>query len=399
LAAADVTTCRRAEVEQQKLHEQVMQMQKMDAIGQLAGGIAHDFNNLLMVIINHCERMQRDLPPNDPLSRCAEQSLMCANLGASLTRKLLAFSRKQSFQPKVLDIGLLVKDMESMIQRLIGEHIECTIDIVGSKAIKADPVQMEQVIMNLVINARDAMPNGGKLRIEARNVIFNGRSDQNPPGTHSGPYVMLSVTDNGHGMDPALQAKIFEPFFTTKPVGKGTGLGLSTAYGIVRQSGGSIQVISESGKGTTFTVYLPAVFEEIPVYSPSIHDFGRKNAMEARKLILLVDDEPALLETLKLTIETVGFRVRAVGNGIEAVRVVREENLRPDLLLTDIIMPGMNGKVLADLLRKSVPGIKIVYMSGYTDDIIGNTDDIGPDALFLQKPFTMRELVAQISLI
>jgi PAS domain S-box-containing protein len=373
--------------------EQLRQAQKLEAIGQLAGGVAHDFNNILMVQLGYCDLMKGALREEDPLAKDLSQIKACAERAAALTRQLLAFSRKQTLQPEVLDLNVAVGNIEKMLRRLIGEDI----DFVTAPAkdlwrVKADPGQIEQVIMNLAANARDAMPRGGKLTIETANVDLDEDCVRNHVGATAGPHVMLAITDNGCGMDGKTKSRLFEPFFTTKEKGKGTGLGLATVYGIVKQSGGSIWVYSEPGKGTTFKIYLPRVeAEPVPRVSREV-----QAARGAGELVLVVEDEPVLRELLARMIAGLGYRVKAAANGGEALIAVEEEGLRPDILITDVVMPGMGGPVLAERLGRAQPGLKVLYTSGYTDSGIVHHGVLDPETPFLQKPFSIGDLAAKI---
>lgn len=372
---------------------QLLQAQKLEAIGQLAGGVAHDFNNILMAQIGYCELMKGSLKEDDPFARDLAQVKACADRAAALTRQLLAFSRKQALQPEVLDLNAVVTGIEKMLRRLIGEDIDLVTVPTGDLGrVKADPGQIEQVIMNLAVNARDAMPQGGKLTIETANVDL----DEDYAGRHAsvtaGPHVMLAITDTGCGMDERTKSRLFEPFFTTKAKGRGTGLGLATVYGIVKQSGGNIWVYSEPGQGTTFKIYLPRVDEE-----PAAGDAREAGTACGRgELILVVEDEPVLRDLFARMIGGLGYRVVTAANGGEALMAVEEEGLRPDLLITDVVMPGMSGKVLAGRLAKTQPGLRVLYTSGYTDNAIVHHGVLDPGTPFIQKPFSVGDLAAKI---
>jgi CheY-like chemotaxis protein len=359
----------------------------MEAIGRLSGGVAHDFNNLLGVIIGYCEILQDRIHENDPLRINIDEILKAGNRGASLTRQLLAFSRQQVLEFKVIGLNSVVSDMEKMLHRLIGEDIElCTILDPEVGRIKADHGQLEQVILNLTINARDAMPSGGKLLLMTSSFEMDDIFVQRYPyPVKPGSYVKLTVSDTGIGMDAATQAHIFEPFFTTKEKGHGTGLGLSTVYGVVKQSGGYIEVQSARGAGTTFVIYMPMVEDQIQNEFPVE---GKNTAEKGIETILLVEDEPSLRESSKQLLEMGGYTVIEAADGDEALQTVREYDGRIHLLLTDIVMPGMTGHELAQKLVYQRPELQVILMSGYTGKAVGDNESLGQNALFLQKPFT-----------
>jgi PAS domain S-box-containing protein len=373
--------------------EQLRQAQKLEAIGRLAGGVAHDYNNLLMVQLGYCELMDRKLKREDPLVKHLEQIRACANRAESLTRQLLAFSRKQTLQPEVLDLNSVVTDIEKMLPRLIGEDIEFIVDLADDlEKVLADPSQIEQIIMNLAVNARDAMPQGGKLIIETANVSLDEKYVRNHIDTNAGPHVVLAITDTGIGMDETTKSKIFEPFFTTKSKTKGTGLGLATVYGIVKQSGGSIWVYSELGKGTTFKIYLPSVNQDIVK-----RDKVEKGIPQGKgEKVLVVEDEPTLRDLIAQMVEELGYRVIVAANGGEALILFEEEESKPSLVITDVVMPGISGKVLVDRLHRIQPDLRTIYTSGYTDDAIVHHGVLDPGTPFLQKPFSIDELAIKI---
>ncbi len=382
LYAEDIT-------EQRALEQQLRQSQKMEAVGRLAGGIAHDFNNLLMVISGYCEFLLQQLGPDPSLRSCAEEIANAADRATSLTRQLLAFSRKQMLAPKVLDLNSVVRENLKMLPRLIGEDIElATVPADGLGKVKADPGQIEQVVMNLVVNARDAMPAGGKLTLETSNVTLDEAYARRHPGASPGEFVMLAISDTGVGMDKETQSHIFEPFYTTKGQ-QGTGLGLSMVYGIVKQSGGYIWVYSEVGHGTTFKVYLPRVDEAeekpalrtVPAGPPLGHE-----------TILVVEDEPQLRDLTRQFLETRGYKVLVAEHGAAAIEVARRHAGVIDLLLTDIIMPVMNGRELAQRMAGLRPNTRILFMSGYTENAIWRNGIIENSTHFLQKPFTLDAL-------
>jgi PAS domain S-box-containing protein len=375
--------------DRKKLEEQFRQAQKMEAVGRLSGGIAHDFNNLLGVIIGYGEILQEGLPAGHPLRRSADEVLAAGRRAAGLTRQLLAFSRQQVLEPRVLNS--IVGDMESMLRRLIGEDVDLTSKLdprLGTT--KADPGQLEQVIMNLAVNARDAMPQGGKLIIETANTEMDELFVKRYPyPVQPGLYVRLTVSDTGTGMDPATQARIFEPFFTTKAKGQGTGLGLSMVYGVVKQSGGYIDVYSETGLGTTFKIYLPRVDEAAVPVSP---EASIAKTLRGTETVLLVEDEAALRDLTSSVLQACGYTVLEAKNGGEALDISQHHEGQIHLLLTDVVMPGISGRVLADQLLQLRPQIKVVYMSGYTGQTVGAHGILDPGSLFLQKPFTREAL-------
>jgi two-component system cell cycle sensor histidine kinase/response regulator CckA len=378
--------------EQKTLEKQLRQTQKMEAVGQLSGGIAHDFNNLLGVIIGYSEILEHRLAPDDPLQKECLQIKKAGQSAASLTRQLLAFSRQQVLEPRVLDLNAIVLNVEKMLRRLIGEHIDLRTQLdpaLGS--VKADQSQIEQVIINLAVNARDAMARGGKLIIETSNVIL----DEDYARRHSpqlpGPYVLLAVADTGIGMDAETQARIFEPFFTTKELGKGTGLGLSTVYGVVRQSGGHIWVYSEPGQGTTFKIYLPRAGQTARLQQPAA---GPAESLRGSETILLVEDEEALRGLTHSLLENSGYTVLEADLPEAAIEIAHQHRGTIHLLLTDMVMPGMNGRDLAANLAAKRPEMKVVYMSGYTGFTHAGLAD--PEISLLAKPFTRDTLLRKV---
>ena len=382
-----------------EMENQLRQAQKMETIGKLAGGIAHDFNNLLMVILGYVELVLNDLDSADRHHALLTEVQRAGCRARDITRQLLVFSRKQILQPVVLNLNDSVITMEKMLGRLIGEDIEVITAFAGDLGhVQADPGQVEQVLMNLVVNARDAMPRGGKLIIETANVELDEGYALHHVGVEPGRYVLLAVTDTGCGIDKEILERIFDPFFTTKEFGKGTGLGLSTVYGIVKQSGGHIACTSEPGHGTTFRIYLPRT-EALPVRQAEeapeqVPEQVRPGLGEH---ILVAEDETAVRELIQRMLERLGHRVTLAANGNDALALVTEKGLDPDLVITDVVMPGMSGKELIERLRILRPGQRFLYMSGYTDNAIGDHGVLDPDTPFLQKPFTnIRDFAARI---
>jgi PAS domain S-box-containing protein len=382
--------------DQKELEAQLRQSQKMEAIGRLAGGVAHDFNNVLTAIIGYADLILMGLAEDDRFRRDLVEIRNGGQRAASLTRQLLAFSRRQILQPVVLDLNTVIIDFVKMLERLLGEDVELkTVLASGLRRVKADPGQMEQVVMNLAVNSRDAMPRGGKLTIETVNVDLDedyarGHEIRLQPG----PYVMLGVSDTGKGMDKETQSLIFEPFFTTKEKGKGTGLGLATVYGIVKQSGGYIWVYSEPGKGTTFKIYLPAVGgEAIP---------GRQEGptsperLAGTETILIVEDDDGVRNLACQILRPQGYTILEAKDGMEALRVNEEHGDQIHLMITDVVMPGMSGKEVEERLRPLRPDIKVIYMSGYTDNAILRHGLLSPEVEFLQKPFALDGLKRKV---
>ena len=384
----DISTRRR-------LEEQLRQAQKMEAVGRLSGGIAHDFNNLLGIIIGYGEILDEELDPAHPLRESVGEVLKAGRQAASLTRQLLAFSRQQVLAPKVLDLSVVISEVEKMLGRLIGEDIELsTISEPELGRVKTDQGQIEQVILNLAVNARDAMPHGGKLIIETSNVeVDEVFAQQSPYPIEIGSYVCLAVRDTGVGMNAATQAQIFEPFFTTKEKGKGTGLGLSMVYGVVKQSGGYITVNSELGAGTTFKIYLPRV--DAPLEREHA-GASVPTSLQGTETILLVEDETGLRTLTCALLARCGYKVLAAQNATEALEASQQYQGPIHLMLTDVVMPGVNGRVLAQQLAQSRPDTKVVYMSGYTGQTFSGHAILDPGSRFLAKPFTRETLARRI---
>jgi two-component system, cell cycle sensor histidine kinase and response regulator CckA len=382
--------------DRKNLEEQLRQAQKMEAVGRLAGGIAHDFNNLLMVIQGYADLLADRLPAGDSLRRNAEQIQMAGQRAASLTRQLLAFSRKQMLAPSVISIHTVVADMEKILRRLIGEDVQLeTSSAADLWLVKADRSQIEQVIMNLAVNARDAMPQGGRLTIETSNVELDSSFSRHAVVMSPGKYVMLAVTDNGCGMDAETQAHLFEPFFTTKEKGKGTGLGLATVYGIVKQSGGYVWVYSEPGRGTSFKIYLPRIEEESAkvLRNPRTESKALPRACET---VLLVEDEDGVRQLAREYLEMNGYTVIEAEDGHTALELAALHAGPIHLLMTDVVMPGISGRELAQRIAKTRPEIKVLYMSGYTDQAVVHHGILDTGAVLLQKPFTMATLASKL---
>jgi PAS domain S-box-containing protein len=380
--------------ERRSLEEQLRQAQKMEAVGRLAGGIAHDFNNLLTAITGYSDLTLRQLPEESALRRSVEEIKKAGERAAGLTRQLLAFSRKQVLQPVVLDLNEVVRETEKMLRRLIGEDVELRAALEpGLGSVRADPGQVEQVLMNLAVNARDAMPRGGKLTIGTENVYLDEGYADYHVSVAPGRYVMLAVSDTGTGMDDGTLSRIFEPFFTTKDQGKGTGLGLSTVYGIVKQSGGYIWVYSEVGQGTTFKIYLPRLDAGAEGYRQTPEP---AEGLGGTETILLAEDDKMVRAMTRLILSDHGYRVLAAANGAAALSICERTEEPIHLLLTDVVMPGMSGRELADRLARLRPEMKVLFMSGYTDDAIIHHGVLDEGVNFLQKPFAPDALTRKV---
>jgi len=379
----------------QRLEAQFIEAQKMEVMGQLASGVAHDFNNVLSVVIGYSDLMLAELGLTHPLYKYVEEICRAGEHATQLTRQLLVFSRKQKVQPVVLDLNDVVKDLDKMLRRFINENVE--LKVVPGKQIgrvKADAGYVGQVLVNLVVNARDAMPDGGQLTIATSNAILDENYVRAHPGVIPGDYVMLSVSDTGLGMTDEVKAHLFELFFTTKPKGKGTGLGLATCQTIVRQSGGHITAHSDPGKGTTFKVYFPQVAQRLNVAARPSHTGPLPCGTET---LLVVEDEPALCHLANHVLENQGYTVLRAMNGQDALRVAREHKGPPiRLVITDVIMPQMGGKVMAEWLKSKYPDLKILFTSGYTDDAIVHYGVLDPGVTFLSKPYTPATLARKV---
>jgi PAS domain S-box-containing protein len=391
----DISRSKETEEALRQSQEQLLQAQKMEAVGRLAGGVAHDFNNLLTGIIGYAELLLMRLDPQDPHRREVEEIRKAGDRAAALTRQLLAFSRKQILQPQRLNLNAVVRDMEKLLQRLIGEDIYLATELeAGLGLVEADPSQIEQVIINLAVNARDAMPLGGKLSIETANVELDESYAHRDVNLQPGPYVMLAVSDNGVGMDEETQAHIFEPFFTTKGSNLGTGLGLSTVYGIVKQSGGYIWVYSEPKWGTTFKIYLPLATPalEMDRIVPAVVTAPR----QGWETVLLVEDEEVVRQMVFEALQQSGYQVLIAGDPEEALAICDRFQGRLHLLLTDVVMPGMSGRQLAEILCSRDPDLKVLYISGYAENAISQHGVLDPGTAFLPKPFSPNTLVNRV---
>jgi two-component system cell cycle sensor histidine kinase/response regulator CckA len=378
--------------ERRNLEDQFRQAQKMEAIGRLAGGVAHDFNNLLTVITGYGEMVLASLPATDPVCDLIGQMVGAGNRAAGLTRQLLAFSRKALLEPRVLNLRVLVADLDKMLRRIIGEDIQLTIAADPDLgAVKADPGLVEQVILNLVVNARDAMPQGGQLTLELRNVELDEIRARNYPDARPGPHVVLTIRDTGCGMDEATLARIWEPFFSTKG-SLGTGLGLATVHGIVKQSGGHVAVTSEVGQGTTFAIYLPRVQER-----PSGTTRPDPAAMpRGSETVLLVEDEDGVRTLARHVLQGCGYTLLDACNGAEAVRIAEKQEGPIHLLVTDVVLPGLGGREVAERLAGTRPDLKVLFLSGYTDDVVVRHGILEARVAFLQKPFGPASLAAKV---
>jgi len=380
--------------EHKKLEEQFRQSQKMEAVGRLAGGVAHDFNNMMTVVIGYSEFLLSKLKKEDAEYTSVAEIMNAGKRAASLTRQLLAFSRKQVLQPHVVNLNALITDLGKMLKRLIGEDIDLQVDL-DSKlgAVRADPSQIDQITMNLAVNARDAMPRGGKITIETADVELDDEYCRLHMEVQPGPYVMLAVSDTGIGMDKETQSQIFEPFFSTKEEGKGTGLGLSTVYGIVKQSGGNIWVYTEPGQGTTFKIYFPRIEEATEAMK---QEEASDKSFRSSETILLVEDEEMVRDLAYKVLAEMGYIVLAASNGEEAIQICERHKGPIHLMLTDVVMPKMSGRELAEASVRLYPEMKVIYMSGYTDNSVTRNGMLEPGVNFVQKPFTLLSLTKKV---
>ncbi|MBX7097082.1 MAG: response regulator [Myxococcaceae bacterium] len=385
ILSLDITEARRAAADLARTEAQLRQSQKLEAIGRLASGVAHDFNNLLSIILSYAGLGSAGLAPGDPLGESLREIMDAAGRAGELTRQLLAFSRQQVIEPKVVNLNEVIATTERLLTRLVGEHIELTTQLgVGLGQVKVDPGNIEQVLLNLAANARDAMPEGGALFIETRNVVLDAEFASRHLGVKPGPHVLLRVRDSGAGMDEATQARIFEPFFTTKELGKGTGLGLATVLGIVQQSGGTIWVSSAPGQGSDFTLYFPRTDEHASRAPPPV----QVQSLSGTETVLLVEDETALRGVAKQILLRQGYRVLEAGSSGEAVVISEKHDGPIHLLLTDVVMPYLGGAELAERLAGQRPGMRVLFMSGYTQESVPLRRSIAPGVALLQKPFT-----------
>ncbi len=377
-----------------RLEQQFLQAQKMEAVGRLAGGIAHDFNNLLTVIAQSCELLLVNLAEDAPIREDVVEIRKAGNRAATLTRQLLAFSRNQVLVPRVLDLNAVVADMDKLLRRLPGEDVDVIATLApGLDAVRADPGQVEQVIVNLAVNARDAMPDGGKLTIETHEVELNAAYAETHVGVTPGRYVLLAVSDTGTGMSRETQARIFEPFFTTKEGGKGTGLGLATVYGIVTQSGGHVTVHSEVGHGTTFKIYLPRVSDVPEAVTKAATPAA---SLKGSETVLIVEDDEAIRRISSRVLENLGYRALAAASGEEALRLAERSAFAIDILVSDLVLRGMSGRELVATLARERPGLRVLFVSGYADDAVVHRGLVEPGAPFLQKPFALDSLARKV---
>ncbi len=380
--------------DRKKLEEQLRQAQKMEAIGNLAGGIAHDFNNLMTVVTGYSQFVLNKVADESPLRADIEEIKKAGQRAASLTRQLLAFSRRQVLSPELVSLGDVVSNIKEMLKRLIGETIELVVTSgTDLRRVKADPGQIEQIIMNLALNARDAMPDGGKLLIETDNIDLDATYCGQWSDVRPGPHVVLAVSDTGTGMDAETQQHIFEPFFTTKELGRGTGLGLSMVYGIVQQSGGSVRVYSEPGCGATFRILLPEAKEDAALHKPQKSPDRTQPGFET---VLIAEDEDMVRTLTRRILESHGYRVLEARNGKEALEIA-ERHVGPlHLLLTDVVMPKMSGKELAQHLQKSRPETKVLYMSGYSENLVSHQGILDAGVALIEKPFAEESLLQRV---
>jgi signal transduction histidine kinase/CheY-like chemotaxis protein len=389
----DISQMKAVEKHRMQLEERLWQSQKMEAVGRLAGGVAHDFNNLLTAVSGYAVLIQSRFEAPDPIRTYADEILTSSDRAAQLTRQLLAFGRRQVLQPRVLDLNDVVRGMEGLLRRLVGEHIDLGTSLdprLGS--VRADQGQIEQVIMNLAVNARDVMPNGGKLTIETRNIDLDGSYFERHGRARTGPHVVLAVSDTGCGMNPETRSHVFEPFFTTKEQDQGTGLGLATVYGVVKQSDGDVWVYSELGQGASFKIYLPRI-DQAPTPPKEGSRIQRRTATET---LLLAEDSDAVRRLLREILRKAGYTVLEARNGAEALEISRTFDGVIDLLLTDMVMPQMSGRELGAHLAMKRPQMKVLFMSGYTEEAIVRNGVLAPGTAFLEKPFTSASVMARV---
>ena len=393
----------RSAAEEERLAAALQQAQRLESLGQLAGGVAHDFNNLLAVIVNYAAFVAEEIElaaVADPdrwhsVARDMQQIQRAADRGIALTHQLLAFGRREVMRPRVLSLNTVVRDVQLMLLRLIGEHVHLvTAPADGLWPVRADPGQIEQVLVNLAVNARDAMPGGGTLTIDTGNVVLEAEMAGGRPGLRPGRYARVRVQDTGTGMPREVAERAFEPFYTTKPKGEGTGLGLATVYGIVTQSGGDVHIYSEPGIGTTFTVYLPATDE--PLDAGDAEPATAVPAGGNGETVLVVEDEPAIREVTRRILERNGYQVMVSGSGAEALALAGDHRGRVDLLMTDVVMPRMLGKEVAERLRAGRPDTKVLYMSGYARPVLASTGTLDPGVILLEKPFSETALLCAV---
>jgi PAS domain S-box-containing protein len=392
--ARDTTERKRAEKERASLQEQLQQAQKLESIGRLAGGVAHDFNNLLTVINGYSDLLLNQLDEEDPLREHVDEIFKAGTRAVGLTRQLLAFSRKQVVEPKPLDLNAVVAESTNMLRRLLGEDIELVAELDPSLGmVMADPGQVHQVLMNLAVNARDAMPGGGRLVIKTANTEMDKLAAAGRPETMPGPCVMLAVSDTGVGIETEIQGSIFDPFFTTKGEGEGTGLGLSTVYGVVQQCGGTISLSSEPGQGATFKIYLPRIV--VPAGSMEVTAPSARG-LRGSETVLVVEDQEAVRKLAVQSLKNYGYRILEAAQGGEALLIAEGHSGPIDLMLTDVVMPFMTGKELAERLRPLRPHMRVLYMSGYAADHVSGRDTLEPGALYIAKPFAPGALAAKV---
>ncbi len=393
--ARDVTERVLAETALRRAEEQLLQSQKMEAIGQLAGGVAHDFNNVLSVILGYGELLLEEVPKDNPTHADLAVMVGAAQRAAALTRQLLAFSRRRVVQPDIVDLNTIVWGLDKMLRRIIGEDVDLRTTLASSPAtVRADPSQLEQIVMNLTVNARDAMPKVGALRIETETVSLDERYATEHVGVQPGTYVLLRVTDTGTGMDPVTQKRVFEPFFTTKEVGRGTGLGLSTVYGIVQQSGGHIDLTSEVGKGTSFAIYLPEAQE--PAAEPQIRRAQTRPPAGSGSVLVVEDDDEVRQVTVRM-LRDQGYKVVDTGRPADARALALENRAGIDVLLVDIVMPTTSGAALAEELMEVIPGLRVLYMSGYAGALVDREIKLTSSSDYIEKPFSPSGLGKKIS--